>query len=100
MHNKELHNLYFSTNVNIDQIKDEIAARIMEIGNSYTALVDNTKGTKSFVRSRCKRKYDIKIDIKEAVYQVVEWIRPVVPKLFRVAVPFFNYNFSMAPCPK
>jgi hypothetical protein len=36
----------------MDQIKDEIAAQIKEIRNSYTTLVDTTGGTKSFGRNR------------------------------------------------
>lgn len=74
VHNEELHNLYFSANVIMNQIKAEITIQIKEMRNSHTALIGNTREQKSFGRSRGKQKHDIRIDIKETVCEVVEWI--------------------------
>jgi hypothetical protein len=76
---KELHNLYSSPSL-IRMIKSRrmkwtrYVARMREKMNDYKIWVGKAKGKRPVGRSRHKRKYNIKMDLREIEWGVMDWI--------------------------
>jgi hypothetical protein len=79
LHNKELHNLYSSPNI-IRIIKSRRmrwvghVARMGEKRNTYRLLVGKPEGKRPLGRPRCRWIDNIKMDLLETGFNVVDWI--------------------------
>jgi hypothetical protein len=79
LHNKELHNLYFSPNI-IRMIKSRRmrwaghVARMGETRTAYSILVGKPKGNRSLGRPRRRWVDNIKMDLGEIEWDGVDWI--------------------------
>jgi hypothetical protein len=79
LHNEELHNLYSSPNV-IRVIKSRVVRwaghveHLVEMRNAYKILVGKAEGKRP--HRRCRRRWEdnIKTDLREIVWEGVDWI--------------------------
>jgi hypothetical protein len=78
LHNEELHNLYTSPYV-IRVINSrriiwaEHVARMGEMRNEYNILVEKTEGKRPLGRPRRKWENDIRMGLREIVWEGVDW---------------------------
>jgi hypothetical protein len=79
LHNEELHNLYSSLNI-IRMIKSRRmrwAGHVARMGakrNAYRILVGKPEGRKPLGRPRRMWLYNIKIDLREIGWDLVDWV--------------------------
>jgi hypothetical protein len=79
LHNEELHNLHFSPNV-IKMNKSSSmrwAGHVARMGanrNAYRILVGKPEGRRPLGRPRCRWVDNIKIDLREIVWDGVDWV--------------------------
>ena len=79
LHNAELHALYSSPNIirNLNSrrlIWAGHVACVQQSRNAYIILVGGPEGKKQRGRPRRRGKYNIKIDLREVVYDSADWI--------------------------
>jgi hypothetical protein len=78
LHNEELHNFYVSPNISRMNKSRKMGfaghvARMGEMRNAYNILVGKPEGKKPFGRPRC-RWDNIRMDVREIGWKVVEWM--------------------------
>jgi hypothetical protein len=81
LHNEELHNLYASPNIiRVTEWRRmrraEYRARMEEMRNVYNILVGKCEWRRPPGRPRRRWENNIIMDLKEIVWEVVDWIHP------------------------